>query len=64
MSATDTISGARIDWPGVNWRQVIRCVRRLQVRIAEVVRTENNRDITGSLMGALEMLEPLAGKLA
>ena len=38
MSATDTISGARIDWSSVNWRQVFRRVRRLQVRIAEAVR--------------------------
>ncbi len=93
MSATDTISYARTDWHSVNWRQTLRCVRRLQVRIAEAIRegrrgkaralqriltrslcgclvavrrvTENdNRDITGSLMGAFEMLEPLAGKPA
>jgi RNA-directed DNA polymerase len=38
MSATDTISYARADWHSVNWRQTLRCVRRLQVRIAEAVR--------------------------
>jgi RNA-directed DNA polymerase len=38
MSATDTISYARADWHRVNWRQMMRCVRRLQVRIAEAIR--------------------------
>ena len=60
MSATDTISGVRIDWRDVNWRQVYRRVRRLQARIAEAIRKGRpgkaralQRILTRSLCGCL-----------
>jgi RNA-directed DNA polymerase len=60
MSAADTISGVQIDWRGVSWRQVNRCVRRLQARIAEAIRRGRpgkaralQRILTRSLCGAL-----------
>ncbi len=60
MSATDTISYARAQWHRVNWRQTMRCVRRLQVRIAEAIREGRrgkaralSRILTRSLCGCL-----------
>ncbi len=37
MNATGAISYRTEGWPAINWRKVLRDVRRLQIRIAEAI---------------------------
>jgi RNA-directed DNA polymerase len=38
MSVTGTLPHGSFDWHAINWRKVLRSVRRLHMRIAEAMR--------------------------
>lgn len=60
MTVTGTLPHASTDWRMINWRQICRGVRRLQMRIAEAMRAENDT-MTGSPKGALKGLSRMIG---
>jgi hypothetical protein len=57
MTVTGTLPHAPGEWRVINWRQVCRSVRRLQIRIAEAMRDRLPQ-------GGFEGLEPYDWKLS
>ena len=55
---TGTVPQGPLDWDAINWRQVERSVRGLQVRIAKAMRVTV---IAGSREGALKGLSRMTG---